>query len=136
MKVPFKTWQDLVRAGKWRKKRLRPARHHLLMREALKKERLLFRDYVMFYNKYDQLQYIDLLVRDKKGRMFAILWSYKQRKRHGRGVWNGGIKPREKVNWNRKIEFLEERGVPYLVLHRYYSMDEMRVIVRRFMRTI
>jgi len=126
-----------MQAGIWRNKRRRPPHHHLIVREALRKSGIHYKDFVMFYNKHDQMQYIDFLFK-YKGRFVALLWDYKRRKKFGtRYKWSwGSMKPEEKINWARKKEFLNERGIPYLLLTRYNSSDEYRVIIGRWLRTL
>lgn len=139
----FRNWRDMVNAGKWRKKARRPAYHHVLLRNALRKEGLTFQEFVVFYNDYNQLQYLDFVI-SRKGGPVVILWEAgypKRREGRWKRAWGtSGLKKYEKVNRDRKREFLDKRGIPYMVASKKItkdaSSDSWRIKVRRWLHTL
>lgn len=130
-----------MQAGRWRKKAERPEYAHVLVRSALKKERLRFWEFVKFYNKHGQLQYLDFVV-NYKGKLVVLLWDNRRFRRY-RGRWKkawgySGLKPYEKENRRRKLEFIEERGYPYMILSTkgVMSSDEWRIVIRRWLHSL
>lgn len=122
-----------MNSGKWRKKRLRPSHHHHRLRKALEKLRVPYKDYVCFYNKHGQLQYIDVIARTR-GKTFAILWDLKHSKR--KSGYKHSPKPYERRNWERKLEFLKDKGIPYLILDWIHTTDEYFIKVSNFINTL
>jgi len=114
--MKFKNWRDMVNAGKWRRKRLRPYYFHTNMKAALKRLHIPYRDFVLFYNG-DQLQYLDFVVR-YRGKTHVFLWRLFYR-------WHTS----EKQRYLKKIEFLENRQVPYTIMPRDKSTADYQFLV-------
>ena len=127
----------MEQAGNWRRKRLRPARHHVLMTRALDRIGVRYCDYFMFYNKHDQLQYLDIVIKRKHG-LAVILWNRRKYTKFDKSrKWSrSGLKQYEKINRDRKREYLEEKGIPYRRMNREHSSEEFMIIVRNWLRAL
>lgn len=88
----------------------------------------------MFYNKYGELQYLDLVIYTKRHGMIAILW---KRKLYFKGLRRrSGLHPKQRVSRAHKLEHLEEKGIPYMWMAREHSSGEFYIFVSRWIHTL
>lgn len=137
-KIPYNGWVDwryLELNSRIRKGIRFPTRERMLIRDALKRIGLRYKELVPFYNptynghrnQYDgSIQWVDFLV--YKNRMFAIQFDVKNR--------HGGVLQRKKDVHKTRKQYLEQRGIPVLIVDRYWTGQEYEMRIRMFLRQL
>ncbi len=115
-----------------------PTRPRLLVRTALERIGLKYRETEPFYNPLyngyknqtiGSVQWLDFVVYLKsKRRILVILFNPK----HG----TGGLHKRQKESFNSKCKYMEQRNIPYTVIPKTYSSYEYEIVIRRTMNRL
>jgi hypothetical protein len=112
-----------------------PSRHRLLVRTALGRVGLRYREVFPFYNPTyhghknqteGSIQWADFIVFDKqRKRIFAIQFKLA-----------GGAHRRTKERYGSKIKYLEQRGIPVLELKRGETAQIYEMRIHMFLRKV
>ncbi len=132
------SWHYLELNARMRKGILYPTRERMLVRSALNKIGFRYKEIIPFYNplynghkgQYNgSIQWVDFLVYNKlTGKMFALQFDVKNR--------HGGVLQRKKDVHRTKQEYLKQKGIPVLVLDRYWTGQEYEMRIRMFLRKL
>lgn len=126
----FGHWRYLLLNGREKKKLEFPSRERSLVRTALQRLGLRYRETVPFLNPLYKgwkgqvdaaIQWLDFAVW-LDGRMVVLMFHPKHK--------TGGMKKHEKVSWQAKLRFLEEKGITYRVLTRSDTSQIYEFIIR------
>ena len=123
--------QYLILNGRIRTKGIaHPRRERVLVRTALRKIGLRYREIVPFINphfkghleEHDRsISWLDFCIFHKK--MYVLLFNPKRAE--------GGMHAWQKKSWQSKLQVLEEKGIPYLILDKNLSSQEYEFLIRR-----
>lgn len=116
-------WRYLVLNGRIRRRGIaHPRRERMLARNALNRLGIRYKEIVPVFNKFHKngtIQWIDFLI--YSGGMMAILFALSR---------DYGHKQREKDALKAKTDLLISKHIPYLVLLREDSQQEMETKIR------
>lgn len=110
-----------------------PRRERLALRNALANLKLRYRELVPFFNPIHTgfrdnedgtIQWLDACIYQNK--MLVILFDVRYP--------GHGVKPHELRSFEAKKSYLQERAIPFLVLNRKYTSQEMEMRIRMFLR--
>lgn len=129
---PWLSPHYLIRNGQIRRKGIeRPHRERVLVRAALHRLKMRYKELVPFKNMdykgrngkhHGSIQWVDFLVYSK-GKMCALIFY------PNRGT--GGLHKYKKESLAAKTKLLTDKGIPYLILKRNLSSMEYEILIRR-----
>lgn len=124
-------WRNVMLFGRAEWDRQHPKRYILLIREAITRLRLRHWELVTVWNPFHHpiyrgrpcdagFQLIDFVL-DIRHRPFVVLVRNP----------NSLIRPHEKARWQAKIDLLNDRKIPYVVVPVHYTSQEYQVRIGR-----
>ena len=126
-KHKFGTFRHLELNGRIQKNiRENPTWERIVVRRSLKELNLTYREMVAFINPYhnDYAQWLDFVV-SYKMKLYAILFKA--------GHARGGATKAELVKFERKIKFLREKGIKYIILNRNDNSQMQTHLIETFL---
>lgn len=117
-------WQSLVLNGRLRRGIDKPTRPRLLVRWAIMKLGMKYREIVPFMNPLHRggaVQWLDFCVWSGK-KMFVIMFP------------PNGSHPYEKNGLEHKKQLLREKGIPYIVVPRHHTSQIYATMISNFVR--
>jgi len=133
---PYGGWLNfryLELNGRIRRGISRPRRERVIVRNALKRIRLVYHEIFPFYNPLyngwkneteGSIAWLDFVVYERTVGMFVILFVPK--------YGQSGLKRHEREAFNKKQNYMEQRGIPVLVLSRRRTSQEYEAQIRMF----
>lgn len=138
MTRPYKGWMNpryLELNKRLMKGRQRPRRERLAARVALQTIGLRYKEIMAFFNplhtgfrenEKGTIAWLDFIIQMPNKRIAVILFDI-QYPGHG-------VKPHERRGFEDKQQYLKDRKVPFLILKRHFTSQEMEILIRRFIQ--
>lgn len=133
---PFNGWINyryLEQNGINKRKAQFPIRERFLLKVAVDRLKIPYRQMVPFYNPLyngwkdeteGAIQWADFVL--FKERIFVVRFTHKYR--------SGGAMKYKKKSYEAMKQYLTERNIPMLTVDRHHSSQEYELLIRRFMR--
>ncbi len=129
----FGHWRYLLLNGRIKRGIAHPRRERILVRSALSKLGLRYKEFIPFYNPYwhgykdtegKAIQWLDFCIFSEG--LLVILFDYKYP--------NHGFKKPERLAWEVKVRFLEEKGIPTITLPRTLTSQIYEFEIKNFIK--
>lgn len=131
---PYGNWRYLLQNGKEKKKLQFPSRERVLVRQALVRAGYRYKETIAFLNPLYKgwkgavdagMQWLDFTV--WTGDRMVVLMFYPR-------AGGGGLHAYQKRAWQAKQDFLNKKGVPFIVLSRSDTSQIYEHLIKTFVR--